>query len=114
MQQLDEFRLTLLQQQAELEARGAAIEADIRGERQQLSADWEDQSQERENDEVLAALYRQTQIELHEIHKALQRIEHHNYTRCAECCGEIEIERLRALPRTELCARCVHDLEDAI
>jgi len=114
MQSLDEFRLALLQQQAELETRIAAIEADVRGERQPLSADWEDQSQERENDEVLAALYRQSQGELHDVHKALQRIEHHSYTRCAECCGEIEIERLRALPCTELCARCVHDLEDAI
>lgn len=114
MERIDEFRLALLKRQAELEARAAAIEKDVRHELQPASSDWADHAQESENDEVLVALHKQAEAELHEVGKALSRIEHHCYTRCAECGGEIELDRLRALPYTELCTECMQGLENAL
>jgi RNA polymerase-binding transcription factor DksA len=114
MQQVNEFRLALLKRQVELESRVAAIETDVKYSVEIAGNDWKDQAQSAENDEVLSALHQQAGAELHEVEKALNRIEHHCYTRCAECGGQIELERLRALPYTELCSECMQGLEDAL
>lgn len=93
----------LKQQQAEMEERVAAIRRDLSGEH---SRDSEEQAQERENDDVLNGLLREAQDQLEHINRALQKIEEGSYGRCEECGGEINPERLEALPDASLCIRC--------
>jgi DnaK suppressor protein len=44
--------------------------------------------------------------ELHEIEAALRRLEAGTYGRCFGCGGEIEPQRLAAIPTTTLCRAC--------
>ncbi len=45
------------------------------------------------------------------IEAALTRIERGTFGVCAECCGEIPIRRLEALPWTDLCLHCQEQRE---
>jgi DnaK suppressor protein len=42
------------------------------------------------------------------IRRSLERIERGTYGKCVVCGGEIETERLRAIPDVERCAGCTH------
>ena len=70
------------------------------------SSDWSEQAQERENDEVMDALGNEAQLELAGINRALDRIDTGNYTSCSRCSEEIALDRLQAVPYTDLCIRC--------
>ncbi|MCB1669178.1 MAG: TraR/DksA family transcriptional regulator [Pseudomonadales bacterium] len=74
--------------------------------RKEHSADWSEQAQERQNDEVLEAIGNESRNELNQINKALERIENGNYTICSRCGGDISIARLQAVPYTILCIQC--------
>jgi RNA polymerase-binding transcription factor DksA len=50
--------------------------------------------------------------ELRDIDAALARIEAGTYGKCENCGGEIEEERLRALPTATLCTKCANDLKE--
>lgn len=47
-----------------------------------------------------------TRKELHEVLKALERIEAGTWGRCEQCSGAIGRDRLRALPETRTCIDC--------
>lgn len=70
------------------------------------SADWSEQAQERENDEVMNALGNEARLELVKVGQALERIARGDYTTCSHCNEEISLERLQAVPYTDLCIRC--------
>lgn len=73
---------------------------------QEHSADWSEQAQERQNDEVLEAIGNESQHELTQINVALERIESGDYTSCTDCGEEISLKRLEAVPYTHLCINC--------
>lgn len=49
-----------------------------------------------------------TQQELHEVKRALERIDAGTWGRCEHCNGAIGRDRLRALPETRTCLDCAH------
>jgi RNA polymerase-binding protein DksA len=70
------------------------------------SADWSEQAQERQNDEVLEAIGNESQGELTQINLALERIETGDYTSCSNCGKDIALKRLEAVPYTHFCINC--------
>ena len=99
----DQFREVLLSRQTELQVRLDKIKKDVT---RKANADWSEQAQERENDEVLDALGNEAAYELRLIQKALERIEDDEYTMCSDCGGEIPLARLEVMPYTNLCVKC--------
>lgn len=73
---------------------------------QEHSADWSEQAQERQNDEVLEAIGNESQHELSQINVALERIKSGDYTSCTDCGEDISLKRLEAVPYTHLCINC--------
>ncbi|QNH05549.1 TraR/DksA C4-type zinc finger protein [Pseudomonas sp. B11D7D] len=77
------------------------------------SADFAEQAQQRQNDEVLDALLAEAEHGLLLVRQAKQRLAEGRYGECL-CCGEpIEAARLAALPLAEYCLLCTEDLGDA-
>jgi RNA polymerase-binding protein DksA len=70
------------------------------------SADWSEQAQERQNDEVLEAIGNESRNELTQINQALGRIESGDYTNCSHCGEGISLKRLEAVPYTHFCINC--------
>jgi RNA polymerase-binding transcription factor DksA len=88
-----------------------AIEQDVRNETNPVSTDSQEQSIERENDEVIDALGNSARAELKAINKALSRIESSEYFNCEECGEPISEGRLRSVPYTSLCVECAESHE---
>ena len=61
---------------------------------------------ERENDEVLDQLERQTAQELQQVRNALQAIAVGSYGICIDCGEKIQTERLDLLPYSLQCQHC--------
>ena len=70
------------------------------------SADSSEQAIERENDEVMVQLQRDTAAELIQVQAALKRLKGGNYHECSKCGEEISAGRLQALPYSTLCINC--------
>ncbi len=109
MQDQEYFKQKLLNLKQQVSARITKIDKDIRHEG--MTADWAEQAQERENDEVLESLGNASEIELNKIKHALQRIEAGEYFFCSECGEEIPAARLELLPYSTLCVNCAERLE---
>ena len=62
---------------------------------------------------ALGPLEDQQQKQLTDIDGALARIEAEIYGKCEECARDIEEERLRAVPTTQLCAECARNAQSA-
>jgi len=69
-------------------------------------ADWKEQAQARENDEVLEALDDSGRGELDALNAAIGRVDAGTYGECASCGHPIAARRLEALPTTSLCIEC--------
>ncbi len=104
MQNTEPFREKLLQLKKEMLEKMQAINTDIKHEG--MSADWEEQATERENDEVLESLGNASQQELAQINQALERIKDGEYFTCSQCGADIPASRLELLPYTSLCVEC--------
>jgi len=76
-----------------------------------MSADWEEQATERENDEVLESLGNSAEQELIMINSALKRIDAGDYFLCSLCGEDIPLERLELLPFSLHCVSCADKLE---
>lgn len=76
-----------------------------------LPADWDEQAQELENDEVLSALDDTSRKELVQINGALSRMESGEYGACVDCGDAIAAKRLLALPYATLCITCAQARE---
>ena len=88
---------------ADLETRLAGVTKDIT---KTLSADFAEQATERENDDVLEEIGRETQVSIQQLRAALRRLENNSYGSCAQCGQEISDGRLDAIPETTLCLEC--------
>jgi DnaK suppressor protein len=99
----DNRRQTLQERLKQLEHRLASVTKDIT---KTLSSDFAEQATERENDDVLEEIARETQTSIHHLRAALQRLEQDNYGICAVCGEDIAAARLDAIPETTLCVNC--------
>jgi len=111
MADVKEFINLLNESKVELERRLSAIKRDVRNEINPVSSDSQEQSLERENDEVIDALGNSARLELGLINKALARIEAGEYFECEECGGPISEGRLRSVPYASLCMECAEEQE---
>ena len=96
-------KAALKARQADLEHRLAGVTKDIT---KTLSSDFAEQATERENDDVLEEIARETKVSIARIRSALQRIEDDTYGLCAGCGDEIAPERLEAIPEATHCVKC--------
>lgn len=71
-----------------------------------LSADFEEQATERQNDEVVFALDVSLSDELRAIDAALDRISNGGFGICVNCGDPIEPARLNAIPFAATCVAC--------
>lgn len=108
-----ELKQQLLDKQAELQRRVTAIEEDIKQQGGQHQSA-EDTAILMENDQVLDRLMVAANFELHEIDKALKRINMGLFGICVECGTHIAHERLETLPYVEICAECATALDKAL
>lgn len=101
--ELDHTKNKLDERKRELVQRISNVKKDIS---RKVSADWSEQAQERENDEVLEAIGTESRNELIKINHALNRLASGEYIYCSHCGGSISLERLNAVPYTDLCIHC--------
>ncbi len=104
--QTEPIRQRLIARRDELVQRAARTGADLRREHEPLSADFDEQVVQRENDDVLRGLNEAARAELAQVNRALARIDAGSYLTCSSCGGPIQPERLEIVPVTELCAAC--------
>lgn len=90
-------RLLELRQQVE------RIDADLQV---PLTADFEEQAVELENQDALAGIEHNALHEIAAIEAALKRIDEGSYGTCATCGGEIAPKRLAAMPTATRCMAC--------
>ncbi|MEE4660705.1 MAG: TraR/DksA C4-type zinc finger protein [Halieaceae bacterium] len=88
---------------ADLEVRLAGVTKDIT---KTLSSDFAEQATERENDDVLEEIGKETQQSIAHVRAALHRIEDGTYGSCANCGEDIAEQRLDAIPEATHCVRC--------
>ncbi len=98
-----DIQATLTRQRHALRMRLDAIRRDFATGR---SADAEDQAQERENDDALGEIKRETERELALVERSLSRLDQGLYGRCESCGEGIPAERLAALPYAIHCIHC--------
>jgi DnaK suppressor protein len=102
----DAVRERLLRRRDELRQRASDASAEARHEADPLSADFAEQVTQRENDDVLGAISHSARAELQQFEAALRRLAQGRYTTCSVCAGDIEPERLEAVPYTDRCRAC--------
>ena len=93
---------------AEIENRLGKVETSMR---KTYAKDWEEQSIERETDEVVDALDGTPRTELNQVNTALARVDKNEYGVCAVCDEPIPVARLEALPYTDRCVTCASESE---
>ena len=71
-----------------------------------MPSDFAEQATERENDDVLEEIARETRYSIDQIKAALRRLDDDSYGICASCGEEIAEGRLDAIPETTLCVNC--------
>lgn len=99
----DKLRDWMLSRREALNERLQKIKKDVT---RKASADWSEQAQERENDEVIDALGNEAKIELNKINLALDRMNNDEYGICVSCGDDIVPARLEAMPYADLCIKC--------
>ncbi|MRI35427.1 dimethylmenaquinone methyltransferase [Endozoicomonas sp. OPT23] len=99
----DKLKEWMESRRADLTRRLSSIKQDVT---RRASADWSEQAQERENDEVIDALGNEAEAELNLINKALDRMANDDFGFCEGCGGDIAEARLTAMPYADLCITC--------
>lgn len=99
-------RSSLLSRAAELRDRVDRVRSDLKRERDPMPKDFSDAAIRMENDEVLEAIEQSATLELNAVNAALERISQGTFGLCVQCAGEIEAERLTAVPHATHCRRC--------
>ena len=74
--------------------------------RSPLSADFEEQAMDLENQDALEGLEKSKLVEIQQIGLALKRIEEGSYGICSQCGERIAPKRLKALPTATRCIAC--------
>ena len=91
---------------AELASRVERTHRHLYQKQEPVSANFNDQVKQTENDDLVMALDKEGQEEIAMIDLALQRIEEGTYARCRHCGQEIGENRLLAIPYTDSCINC--------
>jgi DnaK suppressor protein len=91
---------------AELEARAGRLMADLT---EAMSADFEEQAVEAEDDEALLTQETLVIQKIAAIRAAIKRVDEGRYGVCLTCGGKIAKERLEAIPEATLCISCAKD-----
>ncbi|MGB1271021.1 MAG: TraR/DksA family transcriptional regulator [Endozoicomonas sp.] len=104
----NKLRTKLLERRDELNVRLGNIKRDVT---RKNSADWSEQAQERENDEVMDALGNEATLELQKINRALDRMDEGEYGDCTACGAQIPEGRLEVMPYADLCVKCAESKE---
>lgn len=86
-----------------LQIRVSSLRKDVT---QSHSGDSAEQAQERENDEVVDAIWNETMLSIRVILAALERIENGTYGACDSCGEAIGEARLHAVPEATRCLGC--------
>ena len=100
---LQQVEAKLTETLGELEERLAYVKKDMS---KSHSADSSEQAVERENDEVLEGIARETQAAIQDVRAALARVSEGSYGECVKCGEAINRERLEALPEAMYCISC--------
>ncbi len=103
MADYDKLKEWMESRRDDLSKRLSSIKKDVT---RRTSADWSEQAQERENDEVIDALGNEAEAELNLINKALDRMSNDDFGCCNSCGNEIASARLIAMPYAEFCIKC--------
>ena len=103
---LEEVRASLLASKAELEARVERTHKHTYHKDEPVSANFNEQVKQTENDQLVRALEQEGMEELRQINRALKRLEENEYTTCSSCGADIGAQRLQAIPYTDLCIDC--------
>jgi DnaK suppressor protein len=88
---------------SELTGRVAEIDSELR---RPLSADFEEQATDLENQDTLETIENSEIQEIHQIEEALKRISQGTYGVCARCGEHIDPKRQKALPMATRCILC--------
>jgi len=99
----DEMKDRLLNRRQELDERLDAIKHDMST---PLDHDFAEQAVEQENGEVLQALGHEAELEIHQINRALIRMDEGRYGICDHCGTSIPAARLLAAPFSTYCLAC--------
>lgn len=111
MDEFDEIRKKLRDDLNEISERNEGVRDVIRRKDPAGNLSFEEQGAEGEFDDVMESLGDRTRGELIRIWDALQRIERGTYGQCSQCGRKIALERLKAMPSTELCVECAAKME---
>jgi RNA polymerase-binding transcription factor DksA len=92
----------------EYAARANSIRQDLR---RSHSADFAEQAQQRQNDEVLEALLAEAEAAQRQVAHAQERLDAGNYGQCLRCAAAIAPGRLQAMPMAQYCLACADHTE---
>lgn len=101
-----EAKARLTAKKAELEDRVERLARDQRHADEPVEKDFEEQASQRENDDVITNLLRESRTELQQITRALVRMDAGDYGICASCGADIGEGRMNAIPEATLCIKC--------
>ncbi|MFZ3154514.1 TraR/DksA family transcriptional regulator [Pseudomonas sp.] len=93
---------------SEYSARAHAIRQDLA---RTHSADFAEQAQQRQNDEVLEALLAEAEAALRQVGLAKLRLADGQYGLCLRCGEAISPARLQVMPAAEFCLACADRVE---
>jgi len=102
----EQAKSALLASKAELEDRLQRTHKHIYQKDEAVSAQFDEQIKQTENDQLVYALEEEAKEELNQIRKALQRIDDGSYGQCVHCGEDIAPQRLEAVPFAEFCIGC--------
>ena len=103
---LEQVKADLLASKAELKSRLERTHKHIYQKEEPVSANFNEQIKQRENDEIVSFLEQEGLDELKNIESALQRIDDGEYMVCESCGEDIGEERLSAIAYTNQCIKC--------
>ena len=103
---LEQIRSELRSAKAEIESRLERTHKHIYQKDEPVSANFNEQAKETENDPLVRMLDEEGQEELKQINIALKRLDDDEYLNCSHCGSEIGELRLMAIPYTNLCINC--------
>lgn len=104
--EIEEFKTMLETEKMAMTNQLAALQKDQSRASGPVSADFEEQATETENDEVIDALSGLDSDKLVKIDAALSRITNGSYGSCVSCGADIENKRLKAVPYAATCIKC--------
>jgi DnaK suppressor protein len=102
----DEVRARLERHKQELLRRAEGLRADMTHAEGPRDPDFAEQVVELEGEMVLSGISEATAAEIHQVNRALKRLDEGHYGECSRCGEPIDPRRLAALPFSDRCVSC--------